>query len=412
MVKAGQAGAHAEHGVEVAVLGSGPAGLSLAAELARRGLRVRCIDAALGAPWPANYGVWAPDADAAGVEDLVRLRMPTPRIVDADGRAAAVPADYLVLDNAGLQARWQGGITGQGGGLVRADATALHPVEGGLQVETEAGALVARLVIDACGARRRWMGWPAPVPDGWQIAWGEEVAPGGLDGDGVLMDFRAPDPSTATPWPTFLYALPLVDGGHFWEETILTTADPPDPEALQDWLAARAQGWGGALRGRGIERCRIPMGGDLPRPHPRGWPVVPWGAAAGFVLPASGYSLGHTLRWAPAMADAVAAAMATDGPVPTAGIWEALWPPARRALWRLYRYGGLALASMDRRDAGRFFVSFVEADPEGALAYLRADLPVAGVRRMMWRVFREVDGGLRWRLMGPALGGHGLLLRP
>jgi hypothetical protein len=112
------------------------------------------------------------------------------------------------------------------------------------------------------------------------------------------------------------------------------------------------------------------------------------------------------------MADAVAAAMATDGPVPTAGIWEALWPPARRALWRLYRYGGLALASMDRRDAGRFFVSFVEADPEGALAYLRADLPVAGVRRMMWRVFREVDGGLRWRLMGPALGGHGLLLRP
>lgn len=46
------------YSTDVAIVGAGPSGLSLAAEVASRNLTVHVIDPKLNVQWPNNYGVW------------------------------------------------------------------------------------------------------------------------------------------------------------------------------------------------------------------------------------------------------------------------------------------------------------------------------------------------------------------
>lgn len=55
--------------VDVAVVGCGPAGLSLAAELANLGLSVGLVGR--DAPFVNNYGVWLDEFQALGLEDTL-----------------------------------------------------------------------------------------------------------------------------------------------------------------------------------------------------------------------------------------------------------------------------------------------------------------------------------------------------
>ena len=48
------------HDADVCVVGAGPAGLALAAQLARRGLAVVCVDP--HGAWPARYSLWLDEA--------------------------------------------------------------------------------------------------------------------------------------------------------------------------------------------------------------------------------------------------------------------------------------------------------------------------------------------------------------
>lgn len=81
----------------------------------------------------------------------------------------------------------------------------------------------------------------------------------------------------------------------------------------------------------------IPVGGPLPLPDQ---PVVAFGAAAGLVHPATGYSLTRSLREAPGMADAIAAAL-HEAPGSTAAnaAWEALWSQERRRQAAFHVFG-------------------------------------------------------------------------
>ncbi len=73
----------------------------------------------------------------------------------------------------------------------------------------------------------------------------------------------------------------------------------------------------------------IPVGGPMPI---RDQPITAFGAAANMVHPATGFSIARSLRDAPGMADAVAAALKANLTVAEASarVWDALWPEERR----------------------------------------------------------------------------------
>src|SRR5690606_15824498 len=94
----------------------------------------------------------------------------------------------------------------------------------------------------------------------------------------------------------------------FLEETSLVRRPAMSLAALRDRLNARLAAMDIGLTGVvATERCLIPMGTSLPL---RSQPTIAFGAAAGMIHPASGYSLGRALRLAPAVAEAIAGGLA------------------------------------------------------------------------------------------------------
>lgn len=57
--------------VDLVVVGAGPAGLAVAAQVSSSGLQVCCIDPAPKSVWPNNYGVWVDEFEAMGLSDCL-----------------------------------------------------------------------------------------------------------------------------------------------------------------------------------------------------------------------------------------------------------------------------------------------------------------------------------------------------
>ncbi len=122
--------------VDVAVVGLGPAGRSLASACAARGLRVVAVDPRPDAVWTPTYGVW--EDELAGLPaTVVRSRLAAPEVRAHEAHQLSRP--YVVIDNVALQA-----------------ALALDDVDvrRGRLDDAEVAALSssARVVVDARGA--------------------------------------------------------------------------------------------------------------------------------------------------------------------------------------------------------------------------------------------------------------------
>jgi len=404
----------------VVVAGAGPAGLALAVTLARSGLCIRCFDARADALWTNNYGVWADDLPWFGAAGQQALQWQRPAITGADGRQYIVPSTYHMLPNASLQSQWRAELEALGGSLSplqvvgiksRTDGTVSCTLDDGSE-ET------ADLFVDASGgtsvrvARER-----SPAP-GFQTAWGTTIRASLSDlplqhADMALMDFR-PAAEGVSAWPpTFVYALPTGPDTVFVEETVLVGNPVTAPEDLRARLNERLRTWG--LDGREQlhhERCVIAMGQALPvAPQP----ALAWGAAAGMVHPASGYSIGHTVRWAHQAAPAIAELLATPMSATTrqALLWQQVWPRERRRAWRLYRFGMDVLLQMSAAELGEFFLCFFEQDAQRALRFMRFDLSDRQLAELMLDFYRAVPGSIRWRLTRAGAGpsGWGLAVR-
>ncbi|CAN0594832.1 unnamed protein product, partial [Laminaria digitata] len=171
------------------------------------------------------------------------------------------------------------------------------------------GAVQARVVVDASGAGTSHTQRRGAGATGAQVAYGQTVrAPGhGLPlHEMLLMDFSDPGLSPSDP-VTFLYAMPLSPDVVFLEETVLVASPAPPISTLKVCLQRRVDALGiNVTEVLDEERCVIPMGGALP-PGPQR--VVPFGAAAGMVHPATGYSLNRVLAIAPTLAETIARAL-------------------------------------------------------------------------------------------------------
>ncbi|MEX2626687.1 MAG: lycopene cyclase family protein [Ilumatobacteraceae bacterium] len=380
--------------VDVAIVGDGPAGLALAAACCTVGLGV--VVHGSGEPWRATYAAWRDDVPMVPDEVFSSVT----DVVDVVGaRRHRIERSYGVFANEAL----------------RAHLLADLPPDTVRMGYVDPAVLDAPTVMDATGVD------PAVEPRSWQTAYGVvlpevpvalDVAPDTV----TLMDWRQPSCTDGdvdgdgngdgVRPPSFCYVVPVHDG---WlvEETVLAAAPAVAPAALRARLAARLGPEGPALLGGAIrsEEVRIPMGLPLPvvpRPRPRTRPrtrsrpagggPVPFGAAAGFVHPATGYSVAASLRAAPRVAQVIAAG---------GDVWSAVWPRPHRRARALHDYGLDALLRLDGGDTAAFFDAFFELPDERWAAYLRVDVTpreVAGVMRQVfgrapWRVRRRLAAG-------------------
>lgn len=376
--------------VDVAIAGDGPAGMALASACRRHGLAVVVVGR--GRSWGATYGTWRDDVADLGDELFVSVM---PRIAAWGDRRHVLERTYAIVDNERLRAELARDVQSR-----RGRATGVQHFAWGSRLLTDGGDVDARLVVDATG-------WPPMVAGAsqvrrapaWQTAYGVvlDSLPHHLDGP-TLMDLRASGAADAIPSPSFAYVVP---SGDRWlvEETVLAAR----PSVAPDLLAARL----GRRIGHDVtaadERVRIPMGVAAPRSVP---PVVAFGAAAGYVHPATGYSLAPSLRAAPRVAAAVhdAVERGHTGSRLMSDTWRAVWPAPMRRTRALHLVGLHALLGLDGDGTRSFFDAFFDLPVERWRDYLRVDAPPGAVARTMRDVFTAVPGRVRRRLVSAVPG--------
>lgn len=387
-----------EVAADVVVVGDGPAGSALAASLVRRGVDVVLVGP--GDPWPATYTTWVDDIDDLAVLegatvwahrfDRIAVRFDRPRLIE---RA------YGVIDNGALRAHLRRDVGHVAGRIGRpADVT-------------------ARLVVDATGwpskLERSSSTEPGGGAAGWQTAFGVVLPepPSGSLGEPTMMDYSDPGVSIAgrESVPTFAYSLPVASG---WlvEETVLTASPAVDPDLLRPLLAARLDMTVDDLLASAVatETVRIPMGTPPTSMGADG--VLRFGAAAGMIHPATGYSIGSALR----AADRVAAAIATQlerGAI-VDSIGSTVWTPSARRTRHLHDFGHDVLLGLDRNGVQRFFDTFFDLPVDAWSPYMRIDTPPARLAAVMTKMFARAPWALRAKLVSGDLRRFVRMLRP
>ncbi|WP_146618198.1 lycopene cyclase family protein [Lujinxingia litoralis] len=398
----------------IIVVGAGPAGLWLSTLLARRGLAVVVVDPDPLAPWPNTYGIWS--------DALQHLELPVP--AEATFKAAAIhlpgrdaqrlPRAYTRVDPRAFKTLLIDQLTAHGGTLHTGRASTASPgrdAHTAAWLTLESGeSLAASALIDATGQGLLRQSGSAPTAPGYQSAlgWLARFERDPLQGQPLtLMDFRPPPVDDARDIPTFLYGMHLGDDLYFVEETALVTRQPLTYDALEARLRARlAARHALPTRVLEVERCLIPMGTALP-PPPRAdqAPIIAFGAAAGFVHPATGYSLARSLREAAPLADLLQNALSAERPAHTTALQARalLWSARDRRARALYTLGQESVMAMDLDTIAHFFESFFLLPDEDWHAYMAATLTPAEVAALMWKLFGKSPNSLRLHLAREAL---------
>jgi lycopene beta-cyclase len=408
--------------VDVLVIGDGPAGSALARSCDRAG-----IDALLvgdDAAWSATYSTWTDDLDGAsvaGLIDVAAVLCTSSHDVWAYGtRAHRLERTYATFDNARLRSALRAGVSHRVARVTDVTVAAPGSIDGHI-VHLESGeALRARVVIDATGWPARFARSDADQTPAWQTALGVVLPtpPEGDLGRPTFMDFRpvtGPDGVRSDVGPhgvtTFCYSLPMSDG---WlvEETVLAARPAIEPIALLPRLAARLGRHPDSVLADAIrtEYVRIPLGGSRPG---SAQPIVAFGAAAGYVHAATGFSVAASLRAAPRVAAAIARTLSASPGVAESGpIADAVWPAAMRRTRVLHDYGLEVLLGLDDDEVRAFFDVFFELPMEDWVAYLRIDTPPRAISAAMARLFRSSSWQVRRRLAGRNPAALTRLLRP
>jgi lycopene beta-cyclase len=390
---------HAEEPVaaDVAIVGAGPAALLLAAQLCRRNVSVAVVAPNIDREWPATYAVWF-DELPPEVQATVAHRWDS--VVAWGHRRHDVARAYCIIDNARLRRQ----LLDQLGASSLIDAAVISSsstrtiadTSGSLQLNGVHGALVrSRLIVDASGGA----GWNAPPRRGAavQAAVGRRVpSPVDVAGHAVMMDWRPADAASAKD-ATFMYVLDTGRGEQLVEETSLARTPALPLVELRRRLGARL-GVADLVEGADEEQVAIVMTSPSRHSSPG---IVRFGAAAGFVHPATGYSLTTSARRAPRVADAIVAALQATpaGPVESTAVERAVWPRSARATRALHDFGLKALLRLSADEVADFFDIFFDLPTESAAIYLSTESDPKDVARVMWTIFAQSPWRLRRRLV-------------
>jgi len=401
--------------VDVVVIGAGPAGLSLAAELKQRGLKVAGVSLHQPAnPWPNTYGIWVDELEDLGLTGLLSHRWKH-CLVEVPGKTLPLQRHYGLIDKHRMQAHWLD--QGQGVRWYQGQVTQVVSHNDHSQVLTSGGEVIrAGLVVDATGHQAAVVQRSHHSPLAFQAAYGivgrfsrPPIPPQHL----VLMDYRddhLPLDQRHHP-PTFLYGMDLGDDTYFVEETSLAHSPAITMAVLEQRLYQRLQQRGVEVREiHHVEHCLFPM--NLPLPD-LNQGVVGFGGAASMVHPASGYLFGALLRRGPDLAAAIATSLsqASTSPQQVAqAAWQALWPQARRRKHYLYLFGLENLMAFSPTQLHHFFEAFFQLETEAWSGFLADALPLPEVVKAMVGLFGRASNDVRWGLMRSVFS-HGDLLK-
>ncbi|MGO4617567.1 lycopene cyclase family protein [Nocardia sp. 2YAB30] len=356
------------HGVtpDLVVCGLGPAGRALAHRGLARGLTVTVVDPVPYRAWAATYAAWADELPDWLAPEVVAATVRRPMAWGT--RAHHLDRAYVVLDTARLHdsLRLTGAqvITDRAVDIARDSVTLASGTP-----------LTAGRVIDARGLARS----PARAE---QTAYGlildaEHCA--GLEP--LFMDWRADHGAPPDAPHSFLYAVPLGGGRMLLEETCLAGRPALASAELRERLHHRLRSRGIRLTGtEPVERVRFPVQGGRPSRDA-------FGAAGGFLHPATGYSVGAAL----ATVDAVAAG-------------QGVWPTSARAVHHLRAAGLRALLALPPEDIPLFFDSFFTLSPAAQRAYLSGRTDLNGTVAAMRSLFTALPWRLRRRVAAATLG--------
>lgn len=397
---------------EVAILGSGPAGLALSRELARRGTRVICISPEIHQVWAHNYGVWSHEL-TDNLKNVVEYTWESPSVWTGD-EETSLSARYCRIDTPGLQRNLKSAAESLGVQFREDAAASVEHHDDGSVIRMNSGDEVsARFVVDATGARGHFLEREQSEEVAFQTAFGQllEVDAHPLfEGEMVFMDFRAlPGDDRRSP-PTFLYAMPMGPKRIFVEETSLISAPAVPLELLENRLGKRLEVMG--IRGANVldeERCKFPLNLAMPSLKQR---TLGFGLAAAMVHPASGYQLARTMMRVNDVADAICEGL-KDGDIDehSARIWRAVWPKEDLMKWDLFSFGSRFLQTLDANETRRFFEAFFSIPDADWQGYLSGTTTMAQVASVMAKVFYKLGPNLRWKIMrrGASLEGLSLL---
>jgi lycopene cyclase-like protein len=349
--------------------------------------------------WAPNYCLWA-DEVPASLQPLCERTWETATVA-TPAAERTLRRRYVKLDEDALQDHYWAALRAGGVRVIdQAVENITHDENGSTIHAADGSSERVQVVIDASGARTPFVERVHDRAPAHQVAYGVWLeAPGHpFDTDSAtLMDFRPACPEDDDP-PSFLYVLPVSSERLFVEETSLAHRPAVPFDMLQNRLEARLQSLGLAGAPRlGEEHCVIPMGTALPA---RGQPLVPFGAAASMVHPASGYSIAHVLRKADLVAEALAEPLARDDvPSALAAGNAAVWPRSHRAVWELYACGLESLVEMSPSETMAFFDRFFELPDPDWSGYLSGALTPSRLATAMTRLFRSLPGAVRWHLV-------------
>ena len=393
--------------VDVAVVGAGPAGLAAAVSCAEAGLATVALDPDPDRAWPQTFGAWADELPAG---TPVAARWEDVAVV-TDSASLVLDRPYVLLDNAALQRDLRARFAAAAGEVRAAQVQSWAPPGGEAGGRHAVGhdrgeVLLARAVVDASGHRPVLVAAPSVDDAPVQAAYGIVARfdrPPAQPGAMTLMDFSTAHLTGAPVMPSFLYAMDLGKRRWLVEETSLA-ARPALPMAeLERRLHARLAHRDATTPViEHIERVAFPMGVRVPD---RRQPVVGFGAAAGMVHPATGYSVARALRTAPELAVALRRAIEENAPaaaVARAG-WSAVWPPAVLRQRHLHDLGLSTLLTLDATQIQQFFEVFFTAPQVDWRGYLSGAPSSGAVLMTMLRLFLRAPGPVRQRMVAAAL---------
>jgi lycopene beta-cyclase len=374
-----------EPDLDVVVIGNGPAAYAVAASCTSRGLGVVRVGPVQA--WAATYGAWSDEVGAhrssLACESSIDVVATSRRRLD---RA------YGVFDNTRLRTSLD--VVP----VVEGRATAVRHHGWGAEVLVDTGdVLRTRIVVDATGAGstsviRSKSALMVPQQRAYGLVLDHRPLVIGGEAS-VLMDWRQPAGFSGSA--SFLYVLALSGDRWLVEETSLAAAPPMPLELLRARLAARL---GADLTSSAdqVESVSIPMASGLPSCFQS---TIGFGASAGYVHPATGYSVAASLRAAPRVAAAIESALGEDDPrVRSALVWDAVWPADHRRARALHDYGLAALLRLPAAETAEFFEAFFGLPTELWSSYLRVDTDAETVRKVMRLVFTRVSWRSRRRL--------------